>query len=812
MEIEKFISYQIESQFPAIYRESGKELVALVKSYYEFLESQPSQSIYEGRRLFEYRDIDTTLESLLIFYQKKYLSNLPFNQKNIRFIVKHILDLYRRKGTEEGLRIFFRLFYEQDVKVYYPSQAMLKPSESTWNVVTYIQMFPDNPDRYRNLIGRRIFGTVSKAEATVNNILFMMLNGNLIPILFLNNVRGRFVGFDNIVSKFDSGELVTYGRVYGSLTNVTVDDDNPNATTGNQVGDLLEIDSERGVGAKLIVTQVTANFTGQISYRIRDGGWGYTTEDTLLLVSSQTVFLSEGFEVEFSEREVITDQFGNEGIYIGRNDRVVGFRMREDDEFVDGVSVLSKSDSTVLQYEFIVPKNASSPGPLYPEAANTELTFATRLNEITNIENISLITDIIDDFVDVPLDSSNYNDIPPAKKAMSGTADPVNLNTPLNQAFDLTPFDIGTIVNFTNVNPGVDYINDVFAEAHDPVIRAFNRSDQIITVTPFSATFTVGAEIQQGNIRGKIRRVIPSATNRGSLIVTPYSYYGFNRNIPITYNGVNFNVLAISTDFSSRKFGYNADIRSSTEFAVGKIEKVEVVDSGFGYIDLAERTLVKIRHLIKIVDYAPNIFQVNDEITQLDISGKILEVSNVDGTILVETADLKRLDYRLKISHKNNMYEMESVEIIKFPVARGTLSVRGQGITQGSWTTLESHLNYEDGKVIQDSFYYQDFSYEILSRVDIRDYEPSLKNVAHPAGIKVFGKFNFEEPIDIKIDADLSIRTDFVEPIIPPIGADATIIYADTEEITADNDKDYKYSSDDTIITADVTGLTSDIQ
>jgi hypothetical protein len=813
MEIEKFISYQIESQFPAIYRESGKELVDLVKSYYQFLESQPSQSLYEGRRLFEYRDIDTTLESLLIFYQKKYLSGLPFNEKNIRFIIKHILDLYRRKGTEEGLQIFFRLFFDQDVKVYYPSEAMLKPSESTWNVVTYIQMFSDDPEKFRNLVGRRIFGSVSKAEATVNKILFMLLNGNIVPVIFLNNVKGKFVGFDNIFSRFDTGEFVNYGRVYGSLTGVEIDRDYFEATTGNQVGDLLEIDSDRGEGSKLIVTQVNTSFTGEISYRIRDGGWGYTTEDTLLLVSNQTFFLKENFQIEFGEREIITDQFGNQGIFIGRNDRVVGIRLREDDEFVSGVSVLSKSDSTVIEYDFIVEKNDSSPGPLFPEAANNELTFATKLNDMTNIENISLITDIIGDFVDVPLDSSNYNDVPPAQKSMSGTADPVNINTPLNLAFDLTPFDIGTIVNFINVNPGSDYINDVFTQAHDPVIRAFNRSDQIITVTPFSATFTVGAEIQQGNIRGKIRRVIPSnVVGRGSLIVTPYAYYGFSRNQPITFNGVNFNVLSISTDFASRKFGYNADIRSSTEFAIGKIEEVNVVDSGFGYVDLADKILVKIRQSLKIVDFNTGVFQVGDEITQSDITGKILEISNVGESILVETDDLRRLDSRLTIGHKNNEYEIVSIDVIKFPVAKGKLSVRGQGITQGSWTTLESQLNSEDGKVIQDSFFFQDFSYEILSRVGIEDYIEPLKDVAHPSGMKVFGRFNFEENLGVATNAQMVIRTDFIEPVTPLVGADSTLYFADSTILTADNDKDYKYSSDDISITADITGITSDIQ
>lgn len=812
MEIEKFISYQIESQFPAIYRESGKELIALVKSYYEFLESQPSQSIYEGRRLFEYRDIDTTLESLLIFYQKKYLSDLPFNQKNIRFIVKHILDLYRRKGTEEGLQIFFRLFYEQDVKVYYPSEAMLKPSESTWNVVTYIQMFPDDPEKFRSLAGKRIFGSISKAEATANKVLFMMLNGNIVPVVFLNNQKGNFVGYDNIVSKTDIGQVLSYGRVYGSLTGVDIDTEFFDATTGNEVGDLLEIDSERGVGAKLIVTQVNRSFTGQISYRIRDGGWGYTVEDTLLLVSSQTLFLSENFEVNFSEREIITDQLGNTGTFIGRNGRVVGIKMNEGSEFIDGVSILSKSDSTVLQYDFIVDKNNSSPGPLYPEAANNELSFATKLNEITNVENISLITDIIGDYVAVPLDSSNYNDVPPAQKPMSGTADPVNIDTPLNLAFDLTPFDIGTIVSFTNINPGIDYINDVFSEAHDPVIRAFNRSDQIITVTPFSATFTVGAEIQQGNIRGKIRRVIQSSANRGSLVVTPYAYYGFSRTLPITFNGINFDVLAISTDFSSKKFGYNADIRASTEFAIGKIEKVNVVDSGFGYIDLADKILVKIRQVLSIEGYSQNTFKVGDDILQGEISGKVISFSNIGETIIVETANLERLDFRLPIKHNNLEYVISDIEVVKFPVARGRLSVRGQGITQGSWTTLESHLNFEDGKVIQDSFYYQDFSYEIQSRIGIEDYETALKKVAHPAGMKVFGKFNFEENLPLGLNINLSINQNFVEPELPLAGADSTLLFTDSTVITADNDKDYKYSSDDITITADVTGITSDIQ
>ena len=87
MEIEKNISLFVEKQFPAIYREDGAELVQLVKEYYKFLETQENQSVYVARRMFEYRDIDTTLASMIIFFKKKFLADLPLRESSIRVVV-----------------------------------------------------------------------------------------------------------------------------------------------------------------------------------------------------------------------------------------------------------------------------------------------------------------------------------------------------------------------------------------------------------------------------------------------------------------------------------------------------------------------------------------------------------------------------------------------------------------------------------------------------------------------------------------------------------------------------------------------------
>lgn len=761
MEIEKFISYQIESQFPAIYRESGRELIALLEAYYDFLETDDRQSTYQSRRLFEYRDIDRTLESLLIYFSKKYLNGLPLDGENTPFIVKHILDFYRRKGTAEGLVTFFRLFYNEEVKVYYPSEAMLKVSESEWNQVTYIQMFPvDDLSIYEDIGGRKIYGTLSKAEATANKVLVMFLNKKVTPVIFLNNVKGSFVGFDNVISR--EGDMVKdYGRIYGSMDSVDIDNDFFDATTGNNVGDILTFEYTEERGGKLIVTDVSTNFTGQISYRILDGGFGYTKDTTELLVSNQIIFFDANNAPQIEPLEVLTDNFGNTGEVIGSRDYILGIRMAEGSEFVNN-SIISDSSNNIISFDFVTEKNGTSPGPIITEAANNELEFAVQVDELSFVEEVSLITDVIGDFLNVSLDSLNYNDIPPALKAMSGNTDPITIDTALEDAFDLTPFEIGRIESFKNVDPGRDYTNEVFTIALDRVMFNFSRNDQVVTLGLDSSTLTTNSIISQilpsgkvirGIVRDKIIYNDPTKPYVASLFVTSFSYYGFQDEYPIIFNNVQYDVLDVSRNYSSDIYGFNAKIRSDTEFAEGKILAVKVIESGFGYID----------------DRIENLYDKNGIIA-----------------------------------------------------ARGRVNARGQGITEGIWTSNESHINgfledgieyYDGGQRIQDSNYYQDYSYEVLSKVGINTYERTLKDLAHVAGTKLFGKFNLEDSVENDNRISMQIVLNYEEPIGSSgdlIGADTNQITADSTLITADNFKNYKYSSDDDSITADISNITAD--
>lgn len=754
--VEKNIAFKIAQQFPALYREEGQDLVKLVEEYYRFLEKTPTQGVYNVRRMFEYRDIGNTLASMIVFFQKKFLSDLPLLDDGVvRFVVKNILDLYRRKGTESGILLFFRMFYEEDVELKYPAQYMFKPSDSDWKSGTYLQLFPNTGNFYSNdgqtlytyldLISMDIIGSVSKAKAIVDKINFIMLNNTLTPIIYITEPKGKFSKYDDIIARFN-GEDISFGILNGSASGLIIDLEY-GGTTGNKVGDIYDILSSRGgQGGKAIVTEVEDEFTGTIDYQVADGGFGYTIPNTRLLVSNQSIVLkNENFQ--FVKLETLRDSAGNEGIVIGQNAVSVGVRMNPGESFDISrpISTIDRVTNFTLTNIFsVAPKNDSSPGPLLPENgdANTDVQVA----ELSNIENIALITDVIGDYVGVALNSSNYND-PPAAQPMSGSANPVTINTVLEDAFDLVPFDIGTIVYFKNVNPGSDYINDVFSLAIDDVMKRFERFNQILLLDNFSGAFSIGDEITQTST-GVTGLILEVNNSEEYLVVRPYSYYGFKTgpSDSIVHKGNSYDLLAVERDYNSKKFGENAIIKSTTQFSTGRISKAEIRNSGFGYIDGEE------------------VFLVNE-------AGEIQ--------------------------------------------AKATLIAQSQGITSGFWGKLTSHLNgyiktkaadgednYFDGNIrIQDSDYYQEYSYVIRSVIDDNKYRSVLRENVHLAGTKQFSEFVYKNKSNLTVTSKMYINTkeDNIIGGAPIVGPNQE---AGEQEVRADN---AIWTVDTTAFTADIT-------
>lgn len=271
--IENNIASLIQSQFPSFYNEDGENFIAFVKAYYEWLDQGGSES----RKLLQYRDVDYTVDSFLDHFKNEFLNSLPENTAASKaFLVKHVQDLYKSKGSVEANKLLFRLVFNEDIEVYDPSVDILKPSDGVWKVPQYIEC--SESDRVFTFLGQQITGATSGAKAFVENVVRKRISGRFIDVVYISDVKGTF----------ESGEYVTSNNsldgapyIVGSLNEITV-------TSGgafNAVGDLMDISGAGGVGGKVRVKTV-ANGTGKVAYTLVDGGYGYKNTSTVIVSNS----------------------------------------------------------------------------------------------------------------------------------------------------------------------------------------------------------------------------------------------------------------------------------------------------------------------------------------------------------------------------------------------------------------------------------------------------------------------------------------------------------------------------------------------
>jgi hypothetical protein len=269
MNNEKLISPYIASQFPAHYRENYPQFIEFVKMYYSWLE-QGDQAVGHARRLQEYRDIDETPEDYILYFKTKYLPYIKFiTEVDKRTLVKHVLDLYRSKGTERGVDLFFKLVYGVPADVYYPSTDLFRLSDNIWIKRNYLEI--GHIELISQYTGKKIIGTRSGATAFAERFIQKKVGKKYINILFISNVVGDFMFNEKLTYDGLADSDTKRPKVIGSLSRLDV-------TTGSKdfsIGDVVGVSSEHGYGALARVSNVY-NTSGLVDFTLIDGGWGYT--------------------------------------------------------------------------------------------------------------------------------------------------------------------------------------------------------------------------------------------------------------------------------------------------------------------------------------------------------------------------------------------------------------------------------------------------------------------------------------------------------------------------------------------------------
>ena len=80
----------------------------------------------------------------------------------------------------------------------------------------------------------------------------------------------------------------------------------------------------------------------------------------------------------------------------------------------------------------------------------------------------------------------------------------------------------------------------------------------------------------------------------------------------------------------------------------------------------------------------------------------------------------------------------------------GQLTLSGAANSEGFYTTSKGHIS-SSRAFIQDSFRYQEFSYELSSGIAFNKYKDFVTNLVHPAGMKLFGQFQTRQVNDMDL-------------------------------------------------------------
>ena len=88
--------------------------------------------------------------------------------------------------------------------------------------------------------------------------------------------------------------------------------------------------------------------------------------------------------------------------------------------------------------------------------------------------------------------------------------------------------------------------------------------------------------------------------------------------------------------------------------------------------------------------------------------------------------------------------------IVSADIATGTVSVSPQKTNVGTYAGIESLVG-EDLNRLQDSYFYQDYSYEVRIGESLSTYLNELKKAVHPAGFIPFGKVSIASQISARV-------------------------------------------------------------
>jgi hypothetical protein len=388
------VNPQVEFQLPEFIQEDHRQFIDFIRNYYRFMESNGGPLEFL-RRLLSLQNIDETTNELLDYFFREYAPSFPrATILSPAILIKNIREFYLAKGSEKSFKLLFRVFFGQDVEFYYPRLDILRFSDAKWIQNRTIKCVLINGDPSQ-LIGNRIIGTSSKANAFVEKV-FLVRDGSITTYeLFLNR--------SSISGKFKADEVIKNenGSVNLRVTPIIAKIDVTNPGAGYQVGQDLTIS---GVGFNCKARVRAVGVEGEVKkVEIYRFGAGYSPSSTI--VSFPTY---DGVTIPAQGVAVFDTLTKYTGYFTNSDGMLSSLKRIQDGYYWQQYSYVIRSEESRNQYDSIVERVVHPAGYIFfSEVVNESRLDASAQLPFPDTE-IEIFTDLRLDYNEFETNASEY--------------------------------------------------------------------------------------------------------------------------------------------------------------------------------------------------------------------------------------------------------------------------------------------------------------------------------------------------------------------------------------------------------------------
>ena len=691
----------------------GEQVVGSTSNASGIISDYTANPVQNIQQLMEYADVDETIDSFFNQFKEAFLRTIPKDLTagvNERNLLKNIKDLYRSKGTRKGHELFFRILLNEEVTLSYPRTDMLRVSDGNWSEDQILRvtkgddtiLMEDSSDSNGDIfILNEDGGQIQTQDSVAGTSDLLKLVGQEITqraVVDLSILAGGAYygqGFSIISEATALVDTVTAFKYGGQdVYELVISTGSVDGTfwTGHTITATSNADPDITVSGKLSSIVTEYNLTNSSSSQYFD------------ITDPLSVTADNGNDASVKIESLTSGDVNSIIVDVGGSGYIIGDPISVDNTNTNGTALAAQ---VALVNGGISPEAGDLVGEWGIELESGgsygagDILLEDSTGSVSNyVEqedayNMNAVDHIVLENYTIINDGLAGNKI--GQESGTGTGDVTDVViTVIGEGYTKTPlltvsgtltissatglFTVGeTITGSNSTATGSVMSRTLTSVVYKPLTGTFNATD---TITGGTSTYT--ASVDSVAI-GSGATIYAKGTGVGEIRDVTILDAGVHYTDTVTITGfTNF----LCTDFSVADFVLNETVTGGTSGATGVFKEV-----------VTARNVIKLANVVGTFEAGP------------EKSGETITGFNSSATAVID-------------SYKTTALSAD----------HGTL-----GETSGRFLNEDGFLD-EKSKKIQDSYYYQDYSYVVKSASSINTWRDKLLASVHPAGWAVFGQ------------------------------------------------------------------------